>query len=168
LEVTRMRTPEADSEPREVNRDGGRGEGTMSDMSESTPGQWRIPGANVFRVVAPDAPHQNKRSGMCPPYEWAIVCETDPESVGGPQAAANARLIAAAKDLLAYAECRGAFEEYTREGTNMKPRELLAVLRRHGWDHDDAVGCERWVANLRRVALAKVKGAKSLAESPVP
>ena len=60
----------------------------------TTPGPWRVPGANVFRVVAPEAPHENQPSGMCPPYPWAIVAECDPGSVGGEQAAANARLIA--------------------------------------------------------------------------
>lgn len=69
-------------------------------MSAHTPGPWEVPGANVFRVVAPEAPHENKGSGLAPPYPWAIVADTDPDSVGGPEAAANARLIAAAPKLL--------------------------------------------------------------------
>jgi hypothetical protein len=65
-----------------------------------TAAPWEVPAANVFRVVAPGAPHENKPDGACPPYPWAIIAETDPQSVGGEQAAANARLIAAAPDLL--------------------------------------------------------------------
>jgi hypothetical protein len=111
-------------------------------MSESTPGPWRIPGANIFRVVAPDAPHQNKPSGMCPPYAWAVVCETDPESVGGPQAAANARLISAAPDLLA--ACRSVLEMLGSDAHCYKTGELA------------------------KAAVAKAEGVKSSAESPVP
>ena len=55
-----------------------------------SPEPWAIPGANVFRVVAPSATHQNKPKGMCPPYGWAIVCDTDPDSVSGEAAAENA------------------------------------------------------------------------------
>lgn len=69
-----------------------------------TPGPWVVPGANVFRVVSSHAQHQNKRSGMAPPYPWAIVADMAPESVGGEQAAANARLIAAAPELAAALE----------------------------------------------------------------
>ena len=65
-----------------------------------TDGPWEIPGANLFRIVAPSAPHQNKPAGLCPPYPWAVIADVDPDSLGGEQAAANARLIAAAPDSL--------------------------------------------------------------------
>ncbi len=63
-------------------------------------GPWEVPGANVFRVVAPNMEHQNKKSGICPPYPWAIVATTDPESVGGEAAAAFARAISAVPSLI--------------------------------------------------------------------
>ena len=63
-------------------------------MSAHTPGPWAIPVANVFRVVAPNVkPLQGH-------YPWAVVADTDPDSLGGPEAAATARLIAAAPELL--------------------------------------------------------------------
>ncbi len=70
-------------------------------MSKHTPEPWAVPVANVFRVIAPHAPHNNKKSGMCPPYEWAIACDVDPESTNGPEAAANARRIVACVNALA-------------------------------------------------------------------
>jgi hypothetical protein len=36
----------------------------------ATPGPWAVPGANVFRVIAPEAEHHNPRMGECPPYPW--------------------------------------------------------------------------------------------------
>ncbi len=63
-------------------------------------GPWEVPVANVFSVVAPKMEHQNKREGMCPPYPWAIVAETDPDSVGGEAAAGFARAIAAVPNLV--------------------------------------------------------------------
>lgn len=75
-------------------------------MSETkwTKGPWEIPVANLFRVVAPEAQHMNEPSGMAPPYPWAVVAETDPKSVGGVQANANALLICAAPALYAALE----------------------------------------------------------------
>lgn len=60
---------------------------------EHTPGRLAIPAANVFRVIAPDAPHNNKKEGWCSPYPWAIVCDVCPESTSGEEAHANARRI---------------------------------------------------------------------------
>lgn len=57
----------------------------------ATPGPWRIiPGTNVFSVVAPET--QNQRY---PYYRWAVIADTDPSSVDGEQAVANACYIAA-------------------------------------------------------------------------
>jgi hypothetical protein len=79
--------------------------------SKSTPGPWAVMGANVFRVVAPGAPHENEMSGICPPFPYAIVCETNPDSVPGDQAAANAQAISQLPTmqalLLEYVRARG-------------------------------------------------------------
>lgn len=63
-------------------------------------GPWEVPGANIFKVVAPNMEHQNKKEGMCPPYPWAVIADTDPESVGGENAAGLARAISALPDLV--------------------------------------------------------------------
>ena len=41
----------------------------------ATPGPWEVPAANVFRVLAPGAPHHNPPQGLCPPYPWRVVVE---------------------------------------------------------------------------------------------
>ena len=56
----------------------------------ATPGPWRIPGAHVFRVVAPETQNQGD-----PYYPWAVIADADPHSVDGEQAAVNACYIAA-------------------------------------------------------------------------
>lgn len=70
--------------------------------SKATPGPWVVPVANVFRVIAPDEPHNNPKQGMTPPYPWRVVAEMgDPDG-----SAADAAFIAKAnpkaiQDLLA-------------------------------------------------------------------
>lgn len=66
--------------------------------SKHTPGPWAIPVANVFRVVAPHAPREKPVDPRA--YPWPVVADTDPQSTSGGEAAANARLIAAAPELL--------------------------------------------------------------------
>jgi hypothetical protein len=62
----------------------------------ATSGPWAVPGANVFRVVAPDAPHSNPRQGHHPPYPWRVVADLD-----GPDGSDDdARFIAAARTLV--------------------------------------------------------------------
>lgn len=80
--------------------------------AQPTPGPWAILGANVFRVIAPAAPHQNEPEGKCPAFPYAIVCETDPKSVGGEQAAANCRAISQLPAL------RNLFAEYVQAGND--------------------------------------------------
>lgn len=53
----------------------------------ATPGPWAVPVANVFRVVAPGAPHYNPPMGMTPPYPWRIVHEPDLYAPFAPDAA---------------------------------------------------------------------------------
>lgn len=94
-------------------------------------GPWEVPGANVFKVVAPNMEHQNKKEGMCPPYPWAIIADTDPESVGGETAAACARAIAAVPNLVD--ACRKALV-FLREGGDkeMVEFDLCAALAKAG------------------------------------
>lgn len=55
--------------------------------ARATKAPWRVPVANVFRVV---------REG---PYPWEIVCDVDTaDPRSGPQAAADAAFIAAARE----------------------------------------------------------------------
>lgn len=63
------------------------------DAVKPTIGLWAVMASNLYRVVAPAAPHRNMPSGICPPFPYAIVCETNPESVGGEEAARNASAI---------------------------------------------------------------------------
>lgn len=47
---------------------------TLRSIAEAaTPGPWAIPAANVFRVIAPDAPHTNP--GPYTPYPWRVVAD---------------------------------------------------------------------------------------------
>jgi hypothetical protein len=60
--------------------------------TQHTPTPWAIPGANVFRVIAPHDPRKD-RYGY-----WRIVADFIPEAYAdeegiGPEAAANARLV---------------------------------------------------------------------------
>lgn len=60
--------------------------------TKHTPTPWAIPGANVFRVIAPEDPRKDQRG------YWRIVADLIPEAYQdeediGPEAAANARLI---------------------------------------------------------------------------
>ena len=70
----------------------------------ATPGPWAVPGANVFRVIAPEAEHHNPRMGACPPYPWRVIAE--PSSYD--PSAADAEFIAHARtdvpDLVAEVE----------------------------------------------------------------
>lgn len=59
----------------------------------ATPGPWAIPVANVFRVIAPEAEHENPRMGLTPGYPWRVVADTDPFNVND-TAAAEATFIA--------------------------------------------------------------------------
>lgn len=63
----------------------------LRDLADkATPGPWAIPAPNVFRVIAPNAPHTNSAQGRTPPYPWAVVCDTGEE----PTAHHDARFIA--------------------------------------------------------------------------
>jgi len=72
---------------------------------------WRIPVANIFRVLAPN---QQNRNGT------AVACDTNPESVGGEYAAGNARRIMACVNA-----CRGM---QTSALSNMMLGELEVVI----------------------------------------
>ena len=62
----------------------------------ATPGPWEVPGANVFRVVAPSATHTNRRQGLSPPYPWLVVAD-----MGDPDGnARDARFIAQSRTLV--------------------------------------------------------------------
>lgn len=89
----------------------------------ATPGPWKVPIANVFVVVAPNAPHHNPPEGLCPPYPWRVVVEP---SLNDPSAE-DAEFIAHAREdvpaLVAeverlreeVAELRGVASEYRKD-----------------------------------------------------
>lgn len=72
---------------------------------------WRIPVANIFRVMAPNQQNENGT---------AVVCDTSPESVGGEYAAGNARRIMACVNA-----CKGM---QTSALSNMMLGELEVVI----------------------------------------
>jgi hypothetical protein len=63
---------------------------------------------------------------------------------------ANARLIAAAPDLLAVAECEEALSKLCREG--------WPIIEQHGWNPSSREGPTAYVARMRRAAIAKATG----------
>lgn len=78
------------------------------------------------------------------------ICEVW-ERHGG-QGFENARLIAAAPDLLAVAECE--------EALDMPHKQAVEVLERYGWSHADRfeLPAKEFVVRLRRAAIAKANG----------
>lgn len=74
-------------------------------MSEFTKGPWVVPAANVFRVLAVSDHGEAHRLILdgCPDGYYGR-CELKWGDDDGPEMAANARLIAAAPDLLAACE----------------------------------------------------------------
>lgn len=44
-------------------------------VEAATPGPWAVPGANVFRVIAPEAEHHNPTQGRTSPYPWRVICD---------------------------------------------------------------------------------------------
>lgn len=100
-------------------------------MKNHTPGRWKVPGANVFRVIAVD---HNDVPLRC------IVSDTAPRDVhfgkhsigwdgydcNGEEAAANARLIAAAPDLLVVAKMVAKLFEGTDAPLGYRARAAIA------------------------------------------
>lgn len=96
----------------------------MSESNHHTPGPWRHDGDPFTPTVFSDKPRANGVRG---------VCEVDP----GDDAVANARLIAAAPDLLAACE---------------------ALLHLAGCDPREIGGVEKLVRDRARAAIARAKG----------
>lgn len=48
----------------------------MRERAEAaTPSPWAVPVANVFRLIAPEAEHDNQPMGKTPPYPWLIIAD---------------------------------------------------------------------------------------------
>jgi len=94
----------------------------------ATPGPWVLPVANVFRVIAPDEPHTNKKEGICPAYPWRIVCDMGvPDGQG-----ADARFIAEARTAVPalIARCRELTAERDRYMNIASEAVVVAGRRR--------------------------------------
>jgi hypothetical protein len=80
-----------------------------------------------------------------------MVYSTVPES----ERAANARLIAAAPQLLAACECHEAMDSYDRDGSGFTIDQLMAVLQKHGvTEIPNGQSLRGLVRELRRAAIA--------------
>ena len=67
-------------------------------------------------------------------------------------AAEHAPILAAAKELLAYAEC-----EEAAQAPAKTLKEFYSLLFKHGWDGQERV--RAFIRKLRRAALSKARGA---------
>lgn len=109
-------------------------------MNKHTPGPWVAVRNSAYWEVNP----LNNAGENGVPYTVANVCPSDPQNPSGGLQEANARLIAAAPDLLgALEECRFALEPYD----DVKPRDWPTDREKLRRAHKAA-----------RAAIAKAKG----------
>lgn len=108
-------------------------------MSTHTPGPW---------TAEPKAKRGAWIKGST--GEWSALACGDTDA----SANANARLIAAAPELLAALECQEAIDHRSEAGFD--------VLKRHGWNSpgNEHLSFEDFVRKLRRAAIAKATGAQ--------
>jgi len=91
--------------------------------TEHTAGPWRVDGRDLFQGVGHDKAlmHAVIRD---PSERWTALVEIEDE-----EGEANARLIAAAPELLAALEALYAQEDWTRDGDVIDPRSPLGLAR---------------------------------------
>lgn len=111
-------------------------------MAKHTPGPWEVSYHTVATL----------------PFAYVITTEQEAEET----AKANAMLIEAAPDLLAYAEISEAVGEYDREGSGFTQEMCMAVLTKHGYRPSNpdmpGIGAGKWAREFRKAVIAKAKG----------
>jgi len=119
-------------------------------MSAHTPGPWEAVRINSQEWTV-DAPKGDPKLGYTSWEGLAVVHgSTGVEEAGELVAQANARLVAASPDLLAYAE----IEEARSRGEDA----AKAALQQHGW-HESMGSAQDFVDQMRRAAIAKAVSA---------
>jgi len=115
-----------------------------------TPGPWCRAELDPFTIEREGAP-------ICVVHSADdFPCWDGPEGQLEAECAANARLIAAAPDLLRYAELEAEFSALCdRRSPGYSPERLMAWIDAHGIG-DEPVGA--WLARIRAAALARAKG----------
>lgn len=84
------------------------------------------------------------------------VCDPHADKLDIDEREANARLIAAAPDLLAVARIQEAIDKYDTPGNKFTSDDLLVVAIENGYPHNDnLVGMDAWLKSARRAAVAK-------------
>jgi len=106
-----------------------------------TPGPWEAKDWRIFHDVGRDI---------------GVICEVGTNKASRTaKNAANARLIAAAPDLLAACECQEARERYDTDGSGFTLPEADAVFKKHGFF---AMLSHAELAKMRQDAIAKACG----------
>lgn len=115
-------------------------------IASHTPGPWYLEESPFFFTI------KAKAAGV------SGIASIQAVSPSAKQALANARLIAAAPKLLAYAECEEAKRRSllpSDQGGTGNGQSYFEVFNRHGWDGRDVYG---FLDRLRRAAIAEARG----------